>query len=125
VVGSGPGGGPLASRLAIAGYKVLLIDAGDDEGESPIQQVPALHPFASEYVPQTWEIFVRHYADEERQARNSKTVYELPSGERYVGLDPPAGATQLGLLYPRAGTLGGCSSQCSMFKSKDYRLTGG
>ncbi len=34
VVGSGPGGGPLAARLAIAGDKVLLIDAGSDQGAS-------------------------------------------------------------------------------------------
>jgi choline dehydrogenase len=32
VVGSGAGGGPLASRLAMAGHKTLLIEAGDDQG---------------------------------------------------------------------------------------------
>ncbi|KAH0143006.1 hypothetical protein KCU82_g15712, partial [Aureobasidium melanogenum] len=32
VVGSGPGGSPLAARLALAGYSVLLIDAGEDHG---------------------------------------------------------------------------------------------
>lgn len=30
VVGSGPGGGPLASNLARANYSVLLIEAGDE-----------------------------------------------------------------------------------------------
>ena len=34
VVGSGPGGGPLASNLARAGYSVLLIEAGDDQTEN-------------------------------------------------------------------------------------------
>ena len=29
VVGSGPGGGPLASNLARANYSVLLLEAGD------------------------------------------------------------------------------------------------
>lgn len=32
VVGSGAGGGPLASRLARAGQSVLLIESGDDQG---------------------------------------------------------------------------------------------
>jgi choline dehydrogenase len=31
VVGSGAGGGPLACRLAMAGYKTLLIEAGNDQ----------------------------------------------------------------------------------------------
>jgi len=30
VVGSGPGGAPLASRLGLAGYNVLVIEAGSD-----------------------------------------------------------------------------------------------
>jgi choline dehydrogenase len=42
VIGSGPGGGPLAARLTIVGYKVLLIEAGDDQGTSFHQKVPAL-----------------------------------------------------------------------------------
>lgn len=34
VIGSGAGGGPLAARLALAGHKTLLIEAGDDQGLS-------------------------------------------------------------------------------------------
>lgn len=34
VVGSGPGGAPLASNLARAGHSVLLIEAGDDQTEN-------------------------------------------------------------------------------------------
>lgn len=34
VVGSGPGGSPLASNLARAGHSVLLIEAGDDQTEN-------------------------------------------------------------------------------------------
>ncbi|KAJ7849773.1 hypothetical protein B0H13DRAFT_2088290, partial [Mycena leptocephala] len=30
VVGAGPGGGPLAARLAESGYSVLVVDAGQD-----------------------------------------------------------------------------------------------
>ena len=106
IVGSGPGGSPLAARLALAGYKVLLIDAGGDYGNATVLQVPALHPFASEFTPITWDFFVHHYSDLEQQKKDSKMTYELPDGNYYVGLDPPEDATPLGISYPRTGTLG-------------------
>lgn len=114
VVGSGAGGGPLASRLALAGYKVLLIDAGGDAGDDLVTQIPALQLQASEHIPQSWNYFVHHYTDETRQARDSKMSYSLPDGGLYTGLDPPEGAKPLGILYPRTGTLGGCTQHNSM-----------
>ncbi|KIX09439.1 uncharacterized protein Z518_00519 [Rhinocladiella mackenziei CBS 650.93] len=114
VVGSGPGGGPLASRLAIAGYKVLLIDAGDDDGDAIFQQVPALQLQATEYEPMRWDYFVNHYEDEARQEQDSKMVWETPSGDHYVGNSPPPGSSPLGIWYPRTGTLGGCSAHNAM-----------
>ncbi|KFY27913.1 hypothetical protein V493_03240 [Pseudogymnoascus sp. VKM F-4281 (FW-2241)] len=110
VVGSGAGGGPVAANLAIAGFKVLLIDAGDDQGEALQQQIPALQLQSTEYEPMRWDFFVNHYSDEARQKKDSKMVYQTTSGEQYVGLNPPSGSTPLGVLYPRAGTLGGCSA---------------
>lgn len=111
-MGSGPGGGPLAARLALNGHRVLLIDAGDDEGTSFEYQVPALHLQATEYEPTRWDYFVQHYPDGERQELDSKMTWKTPSGEYHVGTDPapPNGSTPLGILYPRAGTLGGCAA---------------
>jgi len=60
-------------------------------------QVPAFHPFAAENPLMKWDFFVRHYADEERQRQDSKY-----SGEKN------------GVLYPRAGTLGGCTAHNAM-----------
>ncbi|KAF2108257.1 hypothetical protein BDV96DRAFT_653146 [Lophiotrema nucula] len=117
VVGSGPGGGPLSARLAIAGYKVLLIEAGDDQGANLRYQIPALHAQSSEEPSMTWNYFVNHYSDVERQAKDSKMTWRTSSGDTFVGPNaasgsgpPPAGSEPLGILYPRAGTLGGCSS---------------
>lgn len=109
VVGSGPGGSPLAARLALAGHSVLLIDAGEDHGTDRQVQVPALHPYASEYNPIRWDFFVDHYADEEQAKRDSKMSYLTPSGEYYSGLNPPEGSVRKGVLYPRTGALGGCA----------------
>jgi choline dehydrogenase-like flavoprotein len=110
VIGSGPGGGPLAARLAIAGFKVLLIDAGDDQGSSYQEQVPALQLQSTEYAPMKWDYFVNHYTNQARQEKDSKITWRTPSGDLFVGTSAPAGSTPLGILYPRSGTLGGCSA---------------
>jgi choline dehydrogenase len=96
VVGSGAGGGPLAANLALAGYRVLLLEAGGDD-DSYDYQVPAFHARASEDERYAWNYFVRHYADDTRQRRDGKFV-----------------SAENGVLYPRCATLGGCTAHNAM-----------
>jgi choline dehydrogenase len=96
VVGSGAGGGPLSANLARAGYRVLLLEAGSDY-ESLTYTVPAFHGLATEDPNMRWDYFVKHYADPARQRRDSKFD-----------------AAHDGILYPRAGTLGGCTAHNAM-----------
>jgi choline dehydrogenase len=96
VVGSGAGGGPLAANLAEAGFSTLLLEAGSDH-QDLTYEVPAFHGLASENPDLCWNYFVRHYTDDQQQEQDSKFV---------------AGAG--GVLYPRAGTLGGCSAHNAM-----------
>ncbi|KKK12537.1 hypothetical protein AOCH_000058 [Aspergillus ochraceoroseus] len=120
VVGSGAGGGPLAARLARGGYKVLLIDAGDDQGDALTQMIPAMQLQSTEYIPQRWDYFVNHYDDLARQEQDSKMVYRTPAGDLHKGPNPPAGSEPLGILYPRAGTLGGCTAHNAMITIYPY-----
>ncbi|KAJ5633150.1 hypothetical protein N7490_009489 [Penicillium lividum] len=110
VVGSGAGGGPLAANLARNGHKVLLLEAGDDQGSNIHQQVPGFHFLSTEDVKMRWDYFVKHYADETLARQDSKMTWETTTGELYVGLNPPSGSKPKGILYPRAGTLGGCTA---------------
>ncbi|PLN76421.1 choline dehydrogenase [Aspergillus taichungensis] len=121
IVGSGAGGGPLAARLALAGHKTLLIEAGDDQGHNDNYTVPAFSAKSSEDDEMAWNFFVRHYADDDRQARDYKTSYDTPDGQEYTGIDPPAGSTMKGTLYPRAGTLGGCTAHNALVTIYPHR----
>jgi choline dehydrogenase len=96
VIGSGAGGGPVACHLAKAGYKVGLIEAGQT-AEPASYAVPVFHPFATEEPSLAWDFFVRHYSDLAQSQKDNKFV-----------------AAQDGVFYPRAGTLGGCTSHHAM-----------
>jgi choline dehydrogenase len=60
VVGSGPGGAPLAARLGLAGNKVLVIEAGSDVTTSDWNiTVPFFNSKASEDPRINWAFYVR------------------------------------------------------------------
>lgn len=110
VVGSGPGGGTVASALSRANHSVLVLEAGSDQSDNPNSEIPALFPLAYVDPSMRWDFFVKNYHDEERTLRNKHLTWRLGDGSYYVGNEPPEGAELLGLFYPRGGTLGGSSA---------------
>ena len=73
VVGSGAGGGPVAVRLAEAGYSVLILEAGGED-EPYDYKVPAFHARSSENNELAWKFYVHHYADPSRRSGIQRTT---------------------------------------------------
>jgi choline dehydrogenase-like flavoprotein len=73
---------------------VLLIEAGSDH-ESYKYQVPCFHTLSSEEEEMSWNFWVHHFDENEDR-------------------DPKYRKEHKGVLYPRAGTLGGCTAHNAM-----------
>ena len=95
VVGSGAGGGTLASRLARSGVSVLLLEAGDDVADKDEYQVPAMHARSTEDAQMAWWYFVQHHTDSAIDRTDSKYTPD-------------------GILYPRGSALGGSTAVNAM-----------
>jgi choline dehydrogenase len=110
VVGSGPGGAPLAVNLAKAGHSVLLLEAGDDQTSDVTTHILSLG------VPlptNRWDFFVKQYSDEGQTLKNNHLTWKRADGSLWVGNGSaaPADAKLLGVHCERQISASFCSCE--------------
>ena len=110
VVGSGPGGSPLAVNLAKAGHSVLLLEAGDDQTSDVTTHILSLG------VPlptNRWDFFVKQYSDEGQTLKNNHLTWKRADGSLWVGNGSaaPADAKLLGVHCERQIAASFCSCE--------------
>jgi len=138
IVGSGAGGGPLACRLAMAGRRVLVLEAGEDPmlakstqfpkaAPGELYQIPGFHGAATEDVQMSWQFSVRHFDDDATQKLDSKynrlnavvndetnPATSYPPDPRFLDPGSRGGLGKGGIFYPRSSNIGGCTAHHAM-----------
>ena len=116
VVGSGAGGGTVAARLAEAGMRVFLIEAGGDP--RALQGGDPLYPLAKSPAGRLRRPRLPRLRHGKRG--DGLGVLRAPLRGRCAAAADPKyrreyeGAPVDGVLYPRAGALGGCTTHNAM-----------
>ncbi|KAF8748950.1 Aryl-alcohol oxidase [Rhizoctonia solani] len=116
VVGAGAGGGPLAARLAISGYKVLLMDAGHDVFNVNTTILCILH---AQMRTLKWHLTMRFNTT--HRARYACLYFQTLFESNYM---PMCIQPQVQKWYPRAAAIGGSTVHNALIhlRNHDYDL---